>query len=317
MNNNTSTMIDPIVSKEVRIVRSLGMHVSSEETINNDNCVVSVIINDKYTKGKVLSPISIGMSTNDLIDIVAKVKSLGWCGKRVIKSMVDAINELNDDDRNALHTRCFIRQYNSISIVRYFIELLLNMIEVQGVVINRHHLTINTVRNLWWSFGGYKGLKKLFTDCLLETVGELRRIKQLEDKLNNDKTLANITKSIAIAWYWDKFKDLSLKPIKHEKSQCTTCSHCKIKNGYRYCKRGYINIPKDMTVEEINRLYPSVFMINGKTLCSQHIMLPQTNCEMYKSRIGYGAESKRVEPSTESIDINDDSFIIQYTMLHE
>lgn len=289
MNNESTTtgVRDSFIRKATKVIRNLGIVVNE-----NDDTYVSLTIADRYSGGIVITPITFGVSEDDLINLANRVNSLGWCGRRVIKAMVDAVNELDDVDRNSLRTRCFIRQYDSIGILKYLSASIFNMIEAQGVKITKNHLTIKSARNLWLSFGGYRGLKEMFTECICETIDEIRRIQRLEKKLNSDNII-DVDNPTSID-YIGGFRRLSFRPMCYEKFKCLTCCHCKVdKFGARICKRGYVEVPERLTVEEVNKVYPSVVMLESGELCSRYIMYPVGECDMYKSRIGYGVKDQQ------------------------
>lgn len=243
---------------------------------------ISINLRPNNTKFKVETPTHFVMNDKMLGKIVRVIKSSGFCGEKVLKALVDAVKELDENDANDLKWSCWVKTQTPKEIIKYFIEYLKLTVETQGA---KFEISKPGMAHLWWNFGGYKGLKLMFKECIYVTLDEFRRIRTLEEEkgialpipienpdIFKDMTWLTVEKSVALR--------------QPEFNPCMTCTGCKVdKYGCRKCSRAYIPIPEEYTVGVVNKVYPTTSMRNFGNLKSDYIFHNVGECKFYRSRI--------------------------------
>lgn len=210
------------------------------------------------------APIHFTIGEDRLIRIYENFSTFGLAGRSTLKALVSSFNELDDQIKVELIARCWT-SIQPIDVLKMFYQYTLAVVNKQGVEMGRD-FNKKSICNLWWSFGRYRGLQKLFIDSWEYVLIELRRIRQLEERTGTAPVI----------------------PITNaEYNPCLTCHHCKVDGyGVRKCKKCSIALPEDLTVEEVNRLYPTAKITNYGDLESPYILHNVGSCDFYKSRIG-------------------------------
>lgn len=118
-----------------------------------------------------------------------------------------------------------------------------------GVNLNKKKINPSVFSQNLRFLGGYQGLSAIITDCVEEfTCGDEEPNVQGVD------------------------------------SMCHTCKHCKFdENGIRYCDAAQFSVPKDFTVERVQKIYPDVEIYNG-TMYSNYVPLGTTTCNVCSKR---------------------------------
>ena len=237
----------------------------------------------KITTGsdiKVITPIHFEIGADRLVDMYRQVKTLGLTGRICLKALVDAWSALTKSQADDLRNCCWVSSYSATDLLTFFYSWCINQIEKQQIQISSQ-ISKSTARNLWYSLGGYKGLKTFFADGLEITLTEFRRIRRLEEKLE-------VAKDIII-----DNPELKGVEIYTEFNPCLTCKNCKVdKYGCRICKNYLIDIPETMTVKEVNKIYPSAAVINCGKLKSQFVFHNLGDCQYRKERIGCKSKNR-------------------------
>lgn len=245
---------------------------------------LSFIIDDAATF-EAVNPLCFKMSESTLAVLYVKIESLGFFGKRVIKALCDSIKESPQNIIDNLRFNYWSKIYTPKNILQYFVDYLYTVIEKNGVYCQRGKLNIALMRNLWFSFGGYRGLKALFKEVIVETNSEFARLKSLEEKfveaMYDNGGLLPATMNLT---------DLKPNKIYTEnvvKNPCITCKYSRVDmKGYRHCTRYTMAVPDYLTAGEIVKLYPkSSIKLKHGMLMTDVIAIPMKNCENKKSRI--------------------------------
>ena len=221
------------------------------------------------------TPIHFTIGEDRLIRIYDNLSTFGLAGRSTLKALVSSFNELEDQIKTELIACCWT-SIQPIDVLKMFYEYTLAVVNKQGVELG-HDFNRKSIRNLWWSFGRYRGWQKLFIDSWEYVLIELRRIRILEEKTG---TAPVIPIPITEAEY----------------NPCLTCRRCKVDNyGVRKCTKCTISLPEDLTVEEVNRLYPTAKIKNYGDLESPYILFNIEECDFYKSRIGKKKKDTQIE----------------------
>lgn len=223
---------------------------------------------------KIVTPIHFEIGADRLVDMYHQVKTLGLTGRICFKALVDAWKLLTTSQADDLRNCCWVSTYSATDLLGFFYGWCVNQIEAQHIQISSQ-VSRSTARNLWYSLGGYKGLKAFFADGLEVTLAEFRRIRRLEEKFD-------VAKDIII-------ENPSLKGVETytNYNPCLTCKNCKVdRYGCRICKNYLVDIPEDMTVKEINRIYPSAAIYDYGKLKSKYIFHNLGDCQYRRERIG-------------------------------
>ena len=277
---------------------------------------INIIIDDTTTF-KVETAISFKMSYNNLVLVYAKIASLGFFGKRVIKALLDAVEETSTTIIDKLRFNYWIENtHKPEEFIEYFMEYFYAIIEKHSVHVQRGKLNPQLMRNLWFSFGGYRGMKTIFKDCIKAVDDEFSRISNLENKYMEACIAAQQMLPAT------KFGDFRVKKIyvdDLEKNPCITCRHCRVdRHGYRHCNKCMISIPDYLTAQEIAMMYPSGSVkLRGNTLKSDVIAVPIKTCDYRVSRVAYStwdyanklkriAAAKQQQIDDNNIDNNDE-----------
>lgn len=250
-------------------------------TVKED--AVGVIIN---------TPMHFCITPEKLSEITEKISSLGFCGRVLCSALIDAINELEQDEQDDLRNTCWVSSYTPGDMVKYFVELVFANLEQNNIAVSRNNFSKGSARNMWWSLGGYRGLKAFFTDMAVRTIHEFRRIRCVEEKIDTAKTIPINNPDLDID---SEFQVMLMEPEKElrpvekyaEFNPCLTCSRCKVdKYGDRMCKDYYIHIPEKYTVADVNRMYPTASVVGYGRLASRYICHNVRTCQYRRERIG-------------------------------
>ena len=214
----------------------------------------------------VFSPIFYMFTKDDLIDLSIRIKSLGFFGRKVIKTMVKVINDLSEEEKVDLLNNFYCRSFSGEEIVKHFMKALRIHIHKANVKIGDTTITKKTMRNIYFSFGKSDGVYAVFNAILKKEIEFFRKARTTEEELGYASIIS--------------IPNVHLNP-------CVTCKNCKIDShtGMRICKGCYVDIPENMTVAEVNEKYPYADMFGG-ALQSKFILHNFDHCEYYRSRIG-------------------------------
>ena len=251
-----------ITKKAIRYAKSVDIAIEESSKRSNPHHV-SIILTDG-DKIDYINPIRFAVGTDRFIRIYEIARSFGFAGKQTIKALVDSFNELDDQYKTELMACCWT-SVQPADVIKMFYDHAIAQIDANRIDIG-NEINRKSLFNLWWSLGHYRGLKAFFVDQWSEVLTELRRIRGLEEKAGTAPVIP-----IASA----------------EFNPCMTCRKCKVDSyGMRVCKACNIAIPEDMTVGEVNKLYPKATIRNFGELSSSYIMFNPGECNFYKSRIG-------------------------------
>ena len=265
-----------------RELKKLGVDVN-----NTSAKGITFVISDIETI-KVETPLRYKISEENLTLLYLKIESLGFCGKSTIKALVGAIKESPQEVIDNFRFNYWSKQEDTASnIIKYFVDYFYTIAEKHSVYFKRGSLNIKMMRNLWFSFGGYRGLKALFKECIVETNNEFLRISALEEKFR--EAAENTSNELLLPAL---MRRPELKPQKVytediTKNPCITCKHCRVdRNGFRHCNRYLLPVSGYLTANEIAKLYPAgSIKLKGSTLMSDVIAEPVKKCDHKKSRI--------------------------------
>ena len=247
---------------------------------------INIIIDDASVF-KADTAISYRMSYNNLVLVYAKIASLGFFGKRVIKALLDAVEETPTEIIDKLRFNYWIENtHGPEEIIEYFVEYFYTMMDKHHVYNQRGKLNPQLMRNIWFSFGGYRGIKAIFKECIKETDNEFSRISHLENKYMEACIAAQ---QLLPATKFGSFAIRKIYVDDMEKNPCITCRHCRVdRHGFRHCNVCMISIPDYLTAQEISIMYPSgSIKLKGNTLKSDVIAIPIKTCNHRKSRVAY------------------------------
>lgn len=238
------------------------------------------------------TPMHFCINPTKLTEIAEKILSLGFCGKVLVESLVDAINELEQDEQDDLRNTCWVSSYTPTDMVKYFVDLVFINLEQNNIAVSRNNFSKGSARNMWWSLGGYRGLKAFFTDMAVRTIHEFRRIRHVEEKIDMAKVIPINNPDLDIDSAFQVMlmgPEAELRPVEKyaEFNPCLTCSRCKIdRYGDRKCKDYYIHIPEEYTVADVNRMYPTASVVGYDKLASRFIFHNVRTCQYRHERIG-------------------------------
>lgn len=267
------------IQKAVSFIDKIGVMIDTHPRHN-----VTMSIGDDVEKIKFVNPLYIRINTDEAIDLVARIRSLGFCGKRVIKALLAAIACLEPEEINDILNNFYIKSYSTKDIVDHFIETFTAYCIKANVRVSKNNIDKKFMRNVWVSFGRTRGLGYVFLTILKQEIAYFRDCRKAEEALG-------IAPVIEIQ--------------NTEIDKCATCKHCKIDraSGLKECKECFIDIPKHFNVEQLGELYPAIVIFDG-ILQSKYIIHTIDDCEFYKSRIGsvvrhnIGAEDEKLSNIT-------------------
>lgn len=238
------------------------------------------------------SPIHFTLGYGSATAIAESIIHTGHFGKRVLKALADSVRELDNESINILRVYT-LETHHPDEMVKYFIDWFYTTVEAQGVYINRHRLSKQAMRNLYFSFGGFRGCKSLFANGIDNVINEIKRIKSIEDKFEQENPSI---KNGAYALLEMAPDDIRIIPNTMEYNPCLTCKHCRVDMyGCRVCKKAYIDVPEELTVRTVNQQYPKADIRNYGNLSSEYIFHNPGRCKYRKSRIGYSVYSHKRE----------------------
>ena len=249
------------IQKAVAYIDKLGINIDTHSRHN-----VTMSIGDNIDESGFVNPLYVKLTTEEAIDLVARIRSLGFCGKRVIKALLAAIACLEPEEINDILNNFYIRSYSSKDIVDHFVETFTAYCIKANVRVSKSTIDKKFMRNVWVSFGRTRGLGYVFLTILKQEIAYFRDCRKAEEALG-------IAPVIEIQ--------------NTEIDKCATCKHCKIDraSGLKECKECFIDIPKHFNVEQLGELYPEIVIFDG-ILQSKYIIHTIDDCEFYKSRIG-------------------------------
>lgn len=278
-------------NKELKAAKNAVLrHGIKIEAMPRPMLAIKIVKGNDFT---VVTPMFFEVGEDRLIDTYHKFKSLGFCGSRILKALVHAFYDLTITEIDDIRYCCWVKNYNAVDMIQFFYNWCINQIEVQKIKIGSI-FTKKAARNLWYSFGGYRGLKAFFVDGLEATLTEFKRIRQVEENLEMAKEIVvnnpDIPDSInSRSIILDSISEKRIKPVTDYVGYhpCMTCSRCKVdRYGLRTCKLCYINIPEDMTVKTVNMIYPEAHINDCGKLKSAFIMHNPGECKYQQERIG-------------------------------
>lgn len=278
MTINTKEAKDKELKKAKKFAKSVGFALCDRPTHTPG---IKLTTGDNIN---IKSPIFFEIGEDKFIEIYKKIKDLGIFGKLVLRAIVKSYDNLTQLESNDFRSVCFVKSYNSVDMLQFMYDWCTNQFNEQRINIGVS-ITKKSVRNIWYSLGGYLGMKSFFTQCLTVTLYEFRRIKLAEENMESIDGTSSV----------DNVQGLKDPKRYVEFNPCITCKYCKSDSyGVRLCKKCFIDIDENLTVEEVNKIYPSASIDNYGNLHSQYIMSNVHECEYYHERIG--SKIKAVKP---------------------
>jgi hypothetical protein len=225
------------------------------------------------------TPITFTMGESDLDKVVSFISELGLPGRRVIKALVRSIKKLTQPDLDKIKNNFWIVGYTPEDIIRYSQNILMDTLRYHRVpVIPILDLDKGAIRNFIKCFGGIKGVERLFTEVIEKTSDEFSRIQKEEAKLNKNKIESEISS--------DVLGSVPLSDVKPIVKQCFTCKWCHTTSiGHQLCMRKARPIPPALTVDVVNKMYPTSRTYNCCCLKSRYILHDVHTCEDYLTRV--------------------------------
>ena len=251
-------------------------------------------------EAKIITPIFFEVGEDKLIDIYNKLKSLGLSGKIVLKALIKSYNNLTQAEGDDFRNCCFVNSYGPEEFLHFVYDWCVCQLEVQKISIGAS-ITKNSTRNMWFSLGRYRGLKAFFEEALTVTLYEFRRVKSIEEKMDKAKeqlyynsNASNLEKLEAQYVLLQESTEMLDGGIVLKKAHgyvefnpCMTCANCRVdRYGVRKCKECTIHIDPNLTVGEVNKIYPKAVINNYGVLRSEYIMSNVHRCSYYSERIG-------------------------------
>lgn len=232
------------MTKNKRFLEKLGIKI---DNIPRNYLTINLVNNAGFN---IRTPITFTMGEKDLDQIVSAIKPLGFPGRRVIKALSNAIEEMTPTDLTEIKNGFWCVGYTSEDIIKYAIDVFKASMAYHGMqFIPLDKLDKNILKHFIYVFGGYRGVQRLFRDIIENTVDEFRRIRKAEDVLNRNKIESEISSD-----------QLGSIPLTRAciKTQCASCKHCHTDRfGYRICLKKAVPVPKNLTITEVNKIYPS------------------------------------------------------------
>lgn len=263
----------------------------------------------KLTEGsdfKVVKPIFFEIGEDKLIEITQNIKSLGLCAPIVLKAIVKAYSNLTQAESDDFRNCCWVTSYTPSEFLEFIYNWTVAQLEVQKISIGTN-VTKKTMRNIWFSLGGYRGIKKFIEDGYTVALHEFRRVRSIEEKIEKAEEVLLRTpaatseqlveaKCVLLDSVTTSIDGITLKKAHTyaEFNPCMTCAHSKIdRYGARTCKACWLHIDPTMTVGEVNKLYPSASIKGYGVLRSKYVLSNVHRCSYYKERIGCKIKSTR------------------------
>ena len=260
-----------ITKKNKRFLESIGVMI---DNVPRCHLTINPVNNAGFN---IRTPITFTMGEKDLEQIVSNIKRLGFPGKRVVRALSKAIDEMTPTDLSEIKNSFWCVGYTPEDIIRYAIDVFKTSITYHGFqFIPLDKLDKSILKHFVYSFGGYAGVQRLFRDVIEKTIDEFRRIRKAEDVINRNKIESEISSD-----------SLGSIPLSRAciKTQCASCKHCYIDRlGYRICLRKAVPVPKDLTIAEINAMYPSGRIYDCNMFKSRYILHEVHSCKNYVKR---------------------------------
>ena len=225
------------------------------------------------------TPITFTMGESDLDKVVSFIKSLGLPGRRVVKALIRSIKKLTQPDLDKIKNNFWIVGYTPEEIIRYSQNILMDTLRYHRVpVIPILDLDKGAISHFIKCFGGINGVERLFTEVIEKTSDEFSRIQKEEAKLNKNKIESEISS--------DVLGSVPLSDVKPIVKQCFTCKWCHTTSiGHQLCMRKARPIPAALTVDVVNKMYPTSRTYNCCCLKSRYILHDVHTCEDYLTRV--------------------------------
>lgn len=260
-----------VIKNKRKFIEKLGIKI---DNIPRNWLTVNIIPNAGFN---IRTPITFTMGEGDLEKIVSFLTQLGVPGKRVTKALIKSIEKLTQKDLDEIKNNFWCVGYTPEQIIRYAQDVMISTMNYHHVpVIPLSDLREDDVKRFVRSFGGYRGVEALFTDIIEVTCDEFRRIQKAESILNRDKIESEISSD-----------QLGSIPLTRRtiKTQCLTCKHCHTDRfGYRICMKKALPVPKNLTVEQVNCMYPRARVYDCNLLKSHFIMHEVQMCDDFLKR---------------------------------
>lgn len=258
--------------KNIKFVESLGIRI---DNIPRNFMTINLVNNTGF---QIRTPITFTMGEEDLDRIVTFISSLGLPGKRVVKALVKSVKKLTRTDLDEIKNNFWCVGYTPEQIIKYAQENLMATLKFHRVpLIPIMDLDKESLKHFVKCFGGYRGVQALFTEVIEKTADEFRRVRKAEEQLNKDKIESEISSD-----------ELGSVPLIRGiiKKQCFTCKHCYTdRMGYQICLKKARPIPENLTIAEVNDMYPSGRIYDCNLMKSRFIIHDVHSCEDYSTRV--------------------------------
>ena len=258
--------------QNIKFVERLGIRI---DNIPRNFMTINLINNSGF---QIRTPITFTMGEEDLDRIVTFISSLGLPGKRVVKALVKSVKKLTSKDLDEIKNNFWCVGYTPEQIIRYTQDTLMATLKYHRVpLIPITELDKESIKHFVRCFGGYRGVQALFTEVIEKTADEFRRVRNAEEELNKHKIESEISSD-----------ELGSVPLIRRcvKKQCFTCKHCFTDRfGYHVCLKKARPIPENLTVKEVNAMYPSGRIHDCSILKSRYILHEVHSCEDYSTRV--------------------------------
>lgn len=256
----------------IRFIERLGIKI---DNIPRNFMTINLVNNSGF---QIRTPITFTMGDEDLDRIVSFIITLGLPGRRVVKALIKAVKKLTSMDLDEIKNNFWVVGYNPEQIIKYAQDTLMATLKYHRVpLIPITELDKESIKHFVRCFGGYRGVQALFTEVIEKTADEFRRVRKAEEELNRNKIESEISSD-----------ELGSVPLirRNVKKQCFTCKHCFTdRMGYHFCLKKARPIPENLTVAEVNAMYPSGRIHDCNLLKSRFIMHDVHSCEDYSTRV--------------------------------
>ena len=258
--------------QNIKFIEKLGVRI---DNIPRNFMTINLINNSGF---QIRTPITFTMGEDDLAHIVNFISSLGLPGKRVVKALVRSVRKLTSIDLDEIKNNFWCVGYTPEQIIKYAQDTLMATLKFHRVpLIPIMDLDKESLRHFIRCFGGIRGVQALFTEVIEKTADEFRRVRKAEEELNKHKIESEFAS--------DQLGSIPLTRCTIKK-QCFTCKHCYTdKMGYHFCLKKARPIPENLTIAEVNAMYPSGRIYDCNLTKSRFIMHDVHSCEDYSTRV--------------------------------
>lgn len=232
------------LKKAMKFFREYGVNF----TRNSDDVNKGITIRLVDVEGvNVKSPLFYEMSIEMLVSLYKKIIKSGINGRLLIQAFTDAIEEL--DPEVYVGIAHHEGESNGERIVGMYLEYIDGFFKIHNVP--HRHMDFRTMNTICLCIGGYKGLRRLFTDAF----------KKLYIALVNNEEMCKPTYSV-----------------------CNVCKHCKINVwGEAFCSKCINPVPDNMTANQISSMMHDVKIIDG-SMYTSWIFDDKNACRFFKDR---------------------------------